>query len=425
MPDAGQRTGSARELGARIWREVPRGRVLSADEWQTRHRTAVWTAVVAWVLGCVYAATRGESVGHLTEHAVAVLPALALGLSSRVSRRVRGSAIALALMLDATLVVHAAHGLSEAHFLFFVFVPLVAVYADWAPLGLAVGYVFAHHALLGLVAPEEVFEAGTIPVWERAAIHAGLILATSAATLTEWRISETRLRSLRSEVLDRSADLRRATSDVASAQAETVRRLSMAVEFRDEDTGAHTDRIGDYSARLARAVGMPADHVAAIGDAAPLHDVGKVAVPDSVLLKAGPLTDSERATMQAHARTGHRLLGGSSSALLDLAASIALTHHEKWDGSGYPQGLAGHEIPIEGRIVAIADVFDALTHDRVYRAALPFAQAVQIMRDGRGTHFEPQLLDIFLDFVAGQSPSDPDRDSAPNSDAAVSLGATA
>jgi HD-GYP domain-containing protein (c-di-GMP phosphodiesterase class II) len=116
----------------------------------------------------------------------------------------------------------------------------------------------------------------------------------------------------------------------------------MAVEFRDEDTGAHTDRIGHFSARLARAV-------------------GKVAVPDSVLLKAGPLTDSERASMQTHARTGHRLLGGSSSALLDLAASMALSHHEKWDGSGYPQGLAGDEIPIEGRIVAIADVFDALT----------------------------------------------------------------
>jgi HD-GYP domain-containing protein (c-di-GMP phosphodiesterase class II) len=424
MPNAGQRTESARGLGARIWREVPRGRVLSADEWQTRHRTALWTAVAAWVLGCVYATTRGEAFGHLAEHALVALAALALGVCPGVTRRMRGSAVALALMLDATLIVHASHGLSEAHFLFFVFVPLVAVYADWAPLGLAVGYVFAHHTLLGMLAPQEVFEAGTIPIWQRAAIHAGLILATSAAALTEWRISEKRLRGLRSEVLDRSADLRRATRDVASAHAETVRRLSMAVEFRDEDTGAHTDRIGHYSARLARAAGMPADHVVAIGDAAPLHDVGKVAVPDSVLLKAGPLTDSERAIVQTHARTGHRLLGGSSSALLDLAASIALTHHEKWDGSGYPRGLAGDEIPIEGRIVAIADVFDALTHDRVYRAAIPFEQSVQIMRDGRGTHFDARLLDIFLDLVADEHSTDAPPDPRLDPDGAAPLGRT-
>jgi HD-GYP domain-containing protein (c-di-GMP phosphodiesterase class II) len=379
---------------------VPRGRVLSTGEWRTRHRTALWTAAVAWALGCVYAATRGEDPLHLAEHAVVALAALAIGMSPRVPRRLRASAVALALMLDATLVVHASHGLSEAHFLFFVFVPLVAVYADWVPLGLAVGYVFAHHGLLGMLAPEEVFETGTIPIWERAAIHAGLILATSAAAITEWRISEERLRGLRSEVLDRSADLRRATRDIASAHAETVRRLSMAVEFRDEDTGAHTDRIGDYSARLARAAGMSADDVAAIGAAAPLHDVGKIAVPDDVLLKPGPLTAAERATMETHAETGHGLLRGSSSALLDLAASIALTHHEKWDGSGYPRGLAGDEIPIEGRIVAIADVFDALTHDRVYRAAIPFEQAVEILRDGRGAHFDPRLLDVFLELVA-------------------------
>jgi putative two-component system response regulator len=368
--------------------------------------------VAAWVLGSIYAATRAEPLGHLAEHVTAVLPALALGMSSRVSRRVRGSAVALALMLDATLVVHASHGLSEAHFMFFVFIPLVALYADWAPLGLAVGYVFTHHALLGVLAPQEVFEEGTIPVWERAAIHAGLVLLASAAALTEWHISERRLRGLRSEILDRTADLHRAVTDIASAQTETVRRLLMAVEFRDEDTGAHTDRIGDYSALLARAVGMPADQVAVIRDAAPLHDVGKVAVPDSVLLKAGPLTDAERATMQTHAKTGYRMLSGSSSALLNLAASIALTHHEKWNGRGYPQGLAGDEIPIEGRIVAIADVFDALTHDRVYRVAIPFEQAKQIMRDGRATHFDPMLLDVFLDVVADQPSSGADPEPA-------------
>jgi HD-GYP domain-containing protein (c-di-GMP phosphodiesterase class II) len=420
MPERGQQRGIAGALAARIWREVPRGRVLTAEEWRARHLTAVWAAAAAWVLGCVYAATRDQGLVHLAEHALVVLPALAVGMSSRVTRRLRGSAVALALMLNATLVVHASNGLSEAHFLFFVFVPFVALYADWAPLGLAVGYVFAHHGLLGLFAPQEVFEAGTIPIWERAAIHAALILATSAAALTEWRISEQRLRGLRSEVLDRTADLRRAASDVASAQTETVRRLSLAVEFRDEDTGAHTLRIGDYSARLARALGMPADDVTAIGDAAPLHDVGKVAVPDSVLLKAGPLTDSERAIMQTHARKGHGLLRGSSSPLLELAASIALTHHERWDGSGYPQGLAGEDIPLEGRIVAIADVFDAMTHDRVYRAALPLEEAVQLMRDGRGTHFDPTLLDVFLGLVADEPSSGGSTATRPN----ASLGRT-
>jgi HD-GYP domain-containing protein (c-di-GMP phosphodiesterase class II) len=267
---------------------------------------------------------------------------------------------------------------------------------------------------LGSLAPDEAFEHGTLPVWERAAIHAGLLLVASAAALTEWHLSEKRLRGLRSEALDRTADLHRAVSDVASAQTETVRRLLMAVEFRDEDTGAHTDRIGDYSARLARAVGMPDDQVSVIGDAAPLHDIGKVAIPDSVLLKAGPLTDAERATIQTHARTGYRMLSGSSSALLDLAASIALTHHEKWDGSGYPQGLAGDQIPIEGRIVAIADVFDALTHDRVYRAAIPIEQAMKMMRDGRDTHFDPMLLDVFLDAVADQPSPGTDPNPAPS-----------
>ena len=127
-----------------------------------------------------------------------------------------------------------------------------------------------------------------------------------------------------------------------------------------------------------------------------MHDVGKVAVPDRILLKPGKLTDGERREMERHTEVGHEILSGSGSDLLDLAASIAFTHHEKYDGSGYPRGLSGEQIPIEGRIAAIADVFDALTSDRVYRPAYTLEQAVETMAEERGHHFDPELLDHFL-----------------------------
>jgi putative two-component system response regulator len=212
-------------------------------------------------------------------------------------------------------------------------------------------------------------------------------------------MTETRLLGLRAEVLDRSADLRTARSDVDAAHAETVRRLSMAVEFRDKDTGEHTDRIGRHSRMLAGAAGMPAGFTERIGYAAPLHDVGKVAVPDAVLLKPGRLTPQERVVIETHAEQGYRLLRGSSSKVLEMAASIAWTHHERWDGTGYPRRLAGEDIPVEGRIVAIADVYDALTADRVYRRAMPIERALAVMREGRGSQFDPGLLDLFLERV--------------------------
>jgi len=138
--------------------------------------------------------------------------------------------------------------------------------------------------------------------------------------------------------------------------------------------------------------------------AAPLHDVGKVAIPDSILLKPGPLTAEERAIVETHAEEGYRLVRGSSSSILDLAATIALSHQEKWDGTGYPRGLAGEAIPIEGRIVAVADVFDALTSDRVYRKAFPVEEAVQMMREQRGRHFDPVLLDAFMEVLESSGP---------------------
>jgi hypothetical protein len=230
-----------------------------------------------------------------------------------------------------------------------------------------------------------------------------LVLALAAGAVG-WFAGEHRRVALQREIGDRSTELRRALSELEIAQAETVRRLSMAVEFRDEDTGAHIERIGRFSTLLAEQVGMEEEFCLRMVHAAPLHDVGKVAIPDAILLKPGKLTAQERAIVETHAEEGHRLLKGSSSAILDLAATIALSHHEKWDGSGYPRGVRGEAIPIEGRIVAIADVFDALTSDRVYRKAFAVEEAVAMMRSERGKHFDPVLLDAFLEVLGSSGP---------------------
>jgi CheY-like chemotaxis protein len=235
------------------------------------------------------------------------------------------------------------------------------------------------------------------------AIGCVLVLALAAGAVG-WLAGERHREVLQREIGDRSSELRKALTELEIAQAETVRRLSMAVEFRDEDTGAHIERIGRFSTLLAEAIGMEEELCARMVHAAPLHDVGKVAIPDAILLKPGALTPQERAIVETHAEEGHRLLKGSSSAILDLAATIALSHHEKWDGSGYPRGVVGEAIPIEGRIVAIADVFDALTSDRVYRKAYTVEEAVEMMRAERGRHFDPVLLDAFLEVLGSSGP---------------------
>lgn len=198
------------------------------------------------------------------------------------------------------------------------------------------------------------------------------------------------------EVIDRTAQLRMAVSRLNVAGMETVLLLSKAVEYRDDDTGSHTARVGRYAASLARAAGMDARFCELLLAAAPLHDAGKVAIPDAVLLKPGRLDDDERAVMETHAEVGHLLLRNTSSDVLRLAASVAHTHHERWDGTGYPRGLGGEEIPLEGRVTAIVDVYDALSSDRVYRPAFPRERVVEMLRDGRGSHFDPELLDAFL-----------------------------
>jgi methanogenic corrinoid protein MtbC1 len=236
-----------------------------------------------------------------------------------------------------------------------------------------------------------------------------VVLALAAAVLG-WRLGEDRRRALEQEIDGRSDELQSALSELEIAQAETVRRLSMAVEFRDEATGAHIERIGRFSTLLAEHIGMDPDFCEKIGHAAPLHDVGKVAIPDSILLKPGPLTTEERKIVETHTEEGHRLVRGSSSSILDMAATIALSHQEKWDGTGYPRGLAGEAIPIEGRIVAVADVFDALTSDRVYRKAFSVERAIAMMREQRGKHFDPVLLDAFFEVLAQNGPDAREQD---------------
>ena len=177
------------------------------------------------------------------------------------------------------------------------------------------------------------------------------------------------------------------------ANEETVRRLSKAVEFRDPETGSHIERMSHYCALLAPHFGLDPDLMRV---ASRLHDVGKIATPDSILLKPGSLTADERAEMECHAQVGYELLEGSGIELLDHAALIAWTHHERYDGTGYPRGLAADDIPLPGRIAGVADVFDALTTQRVYRSALPVDEAVAVLRKERGRHFDPAVLDAFL-----------------------------
>ena len=227
----------------------------------------------------------------------------------------------------------------------------------------------------------------------------GTLVLALLAGVWGWLLGDDRRKALRLEVDERNDDLRRALSELEIAQAETVRRLSMAVEFRDEDTGAHIERIGRFSTLLAEAIGMNPDFCRRIGYAAPLHDVGKVAIPDAILLKPGQLTPEERAIVETHAEEGHRLLRGSSSSILDMGATIALSHHERWDGGGYPRGVAAENIPIEGRIVAIADVFDALTSHRVYRKAFSVEKAVEMMLEQADRHFDPVLLHKFMEVL--------------------------
>ncbi|MGR0278987.1 HD domain-containing phosphohydrolase [Marinomonas dokdonensis] len=187
---------------------------------------------------------------------------------------------------------------------------------------------------------------------------------------------------------------------IHQSRLELVQTLGRAAEYKDNETGQHVIRMSHYSKIMAKAIGFSERAAEELLHAAPMHDVGKIGIPDAILLKPGKLTDEEWAVMRQHASMGAEIIGQHSSSLLKLARVIALTHHEKWDGSGYPNGLKGAEIPIEGRIVAIADVFDALTSERPYKRAWTVEEAVNLMKEQSGKHFDPDLVTVFEDCLS-------------------------
>ncbi|HEX5549353.1 MAG TPA: HD domain-containing phosphohydrolase [Nitrospira sp.] len=190
--------------------------------------------------------------------------------------------------------------------------------------------------------------------------------------------------------------LERSEKELRLSREETIQRLAIAAEYRDSATAQHIQRMSHYCELLARRYGLSSERCDLIRTASPMHDIGKIGTPDHVLLKPGKFTQDEFNVIAQHAEIGYRILAGSDAEILNVAATIALTHHERWDGSGYPRKLKGEGIPIEGRIAAIADAFDALTTARVYKPAFDFNHAVDLMSKHRAEHFDPELLDVFL-----------------------------
>ena len=183
--------------------------------------------------------------------------------------------------------------------------------------------------------------------------------------------------------------------ELRRTRLQVIQRLGRASEYKDNETGTHILRMSHYSKIMALALGLSGNAADNLLHAAPMHDIGKIGIPDSIMLKPGKLTDEEFAIMQKHPEIGAEILGESDSDLIELAKIVSLTHHEKWDGSGYPNGLKGEEIPLEGRIVAIADVFDALTSKRPYKEAWPVEKAVDLIQSQSGKHFDPNIVTLF------------------------------
>ncbi len=207
-------------------------------------------------------------------------------------------------------------------------------------------------------------------------------------------------RSLQKRLLVQNFELERMVSErtlqLQLNQLETVRRLGQAAEYRDDQTGTHIVRVSRAASRLAQALGQKPEFISAIGHAAQLHDLGKLAIPDSILLKPGRLTDEEMASMRRHVALGAEILAGSDCPILSMAEQIARYHHERWDGKGYLEGLEGLQIPLCARILSVVDVFDALTSERPYKRAWSYSEALAEIEKGRGTQFDPDVVDHFL-----------------------------
>lgn len=217
--------------------------------------------------------------------------------------------------------------------------------------------------------------------------------------LIETRLLHLELREHNEILEDR---VRERTAALEEARLQVLFRLARAAEYRDDETGQHTRRVGRSAARIAEALGMTASEVTSIRIAAPLHDVGKIGVPDSILLSTGRLTEEEFEIMKTHCVIGAELLSSEDVPLLDLAAEIALSHHERWDGAGYPNGLAAAGIPLSGRIVAVADAFDALTTARPYKQAWSFDEAMGEVTDLSGVAYDPEVVEAFVDVMRSQ-----------------------
>ncbi|MFW5425949.1 MAG: HD domain-containing phosphohydrolase [Methylophagaceae bacterium] len=195
------------------------------------------------------------------------------------------------------------------------------------------------------------------------------------------------------------AEVKKRTQELENSRLEIIQRLGLAAEYKDNETGNHVLRMSKFSHALAKLYGLADKDLEMILCASPMHDIGKIGIPDRVLLKPGKLDNDEWEIMKSHVTIGAELLSGGESPLLSMAKSIALTHHEKWDGSGYPEGLSGDDIPIEGRICAISDVFDALTSERPYKEAWSIEKAVALIKDESGKHFDPRLVELFEEIL--------------------------
>ena len=192
-------------------------------------------------------------------------------------------------------------------------------------------------------------------------------------------------------------DVKTVSKELQEAYLDIIHRLIIAAEFKDEYTGGHIQRISIYCTLIAEKLGLDSKTVENIRFTSPMHDIGKIGIPDSILLKKGKLSKEEFEVIKTHTIIGSKILDGSNSKILQMAQQIAISHHEKWNGQGYPYGLAGEEIPLVGRIVALADVFDALISDRPYKKAYSLEESCDIIRKERGHHFDPKIDDIFLD----------------------------
>jgi putative two-component system response regulator len=226
-------------------------------------------------------------------------------------------------------------------------------------------------------------------------------------TLLETRFLYLQIQS-QNQILE--AKVRDRTRELEAAQIEIIERLARAAEFRDDNTGQHTERVGQMAALLAKGIGLPDPQVSLIRRAAPLHDVGKIGIPDAILLKLGKLTAEEFLIVKTHTTIGARILSGSRFTILRLAEEIAFNHHERWDGDGYA-GITGAAIPLAGRIVAVADVFDALTQKRPYKAAWPIDDAMAEIERQRARQFDPALVDAFLRMLEHKEPQAPAAES--------------